>query len=326
MTNDHPLYQPLPDFLASCWIGAEELDGLQAVVLAIAEGSRTLGAKIRGGMLEDVLGSTGEVNVQGEIVQKLDTLASDTFVDTLSTSGRVAAIGSEEIEKTVIVGDSPEHSYLVQMDPLDGSSNIDVAVSIGSIFGVWKRNVDVNVSESSLLKKGKEQVAALYTVYGSCTKLVFATAGCVHGFTLHPRDQVFRLTNPNICFPATNTYYSTNEGNFKNLDEGTQKAITWLRGEYSLRYVGCLVTDFHRNLLKGGIFLYPGTRKNPDGKLRLMYEANPLGFIAEQAGGMASSGTQKILEIPPQDLHQRTPLIVGNRDVVERAVSIMQDA
>ena len=326
MTKDEHLYQPLPDFLASCWIGSEELDGLQAVVSAIAEGSRTVGAKIQGGMLEDVIGSTGEVNVQGEIVQKLDALASDTFVNTLSTCGRVAAIGSEEIAETVIVGDDPEHRYLVQMDPLDGSSNIDVAVSIGSIFGVWKRNANEPVGDSAMLKSGNEQVAALYTVYGSCTKLVVATVDSVQGFTLDPRDQVFRLTNPNIRFPGENTYYSTNEGIFKNLDEGTQKAISWLRGEYSLRYVGCLVTDFHRNLLKGGIFLYPGTRKSPEGKLRLMYEANPLGFIAEQAGGAASSGTQRILDIPPEDLHQRTPLIVGKKEVVERTVSIIQGA
>ncbi len=324
MTNNHPLYQPLPDFLASCWIGNEKLDGLQAVVLALAEGSRTLGAKIRGGMLEDVIGSTGEVNVQGEIVQKLDALASDTFVDKLSTCGRVAAIGSEEIAETVIVGDDPEHQYLVQMDPLDGSSNIDVAVSIGSIFGVWKRKGKEPVDDAAMLKSGDEQVAALYTVYGSCTKLVLATADNVQGFTLDPRDRVFRLTNPDIRFPGENTYYSTNEGNFKNWDEGTQNAICSLRREYSLRYVGCLVTDFHRNLLKGGIFLYPGTPKNPEGKLRLMYEANPLGFIAEQAGGAASSGTQRILDIQPQDLHQRTPLIVGKREVVEQTVSIIQ--
>jgi len=324
VTKDEHLYQTLAEYLTSRWNGSQELDGLQAVVLAIADGSRTLRAKIQGGMLEDVVGSTGEVNVQGEIVQKLDTLASDTFVNTLSTCGRVAAIGSEEIAKTVIVGEEPQLRYLVQMDPLDGSSNIDVAVSIGSIFGIWKRNANEAVEDSAMLKSGNEQVAALYTVYGSCTNLVVATAESVQGFTLDPRDQVFRLTNPNIRFPGENTYYSTNEGNFKNMDEGTQKAISWLRGEYSLRYVGCLVTDFHRNLLKGGIFLYPGTRKNPEGKLRLMYEANPLGFIAEQAGGAASSGTQRILEIPAQDLHQRTPLIVGNKDVVERTVSIIQ--
>ena len=323
MTKNEYLYQTLPQYLAHGWTGSPELEGLQAVVTAIAEGSQTLGAKIQGGLLEDVIGSTGEVNVQGEIVQKLDALASDTFVKTLNSCGRVAAIGSEEIAKTVVVGDDPDRRFLVQMDPLDGSSNIDVAVSIGSIFGVWQRKANEPVEDSAMLKSGMEQVAAVYTVYGSCTKLVVGTAESVQGFTLDPRDQVFRLTNPNIRFPEDTTYYSTNEGNFKHLNDGTQKAISWLRGEYSLRYVGCLVTDFHRNLLKGGIFLYPGTLKNPEGKLRLMYEANPLGFIAEQAGGAASSGSQRILEIQPQDLHQRTPLIVGPRDVVERTVSII---
>ena len=318
------LYQTLAEFSAACWKGSQKYDGLQAVISAIADGSQILGGKIQGGMLEDVLGSTGEVNIQGEIVQKLDSLASDTFVRTLSNSGHVAAIGSEEIADTVVVGDGPQYRYFVQMDPLDGSSNIDVAVSIGSIFGIWKRNAKERVEESSMLKKGNEQVAAAYTVYGSYTKLVVATREGVQGFTIDPKDQVFRLTNLNIRYPDENTYYSTNEGNFKSLDGGTQKAISWLRDTYSLRYVGCLVADFHRDLLKGGIFLYPGTPKSPEGKLRLMYEANPLGFIAEQAGGAASSGSQRILDIQPQDLHQRTPLIVGNKDVVERTVSILQ--
>lgn len=324
MVNDEHLYQTLAHYTASCWRGSQDLDGLQTVVSGISEGSKTLAAKIQGGMLTDVLGSTGEVNVQGEIVQKLDALASDTFVNTLSNCEGVAAIGSEEIENSVLVGDAPQHRYLIQMDPLDGSSNIDVAVSIGSIFGIWKRNANELIGDSSMLKRGNELVAAVYTVYGSCIKLVVATRGSVQGFTLDPRDHEFRLTTPNIRIPRENSYYSTNEGNFKSLDSGTQKAIQWLRESYSLRYVGCLVADFHRNLLKGGIFLYPGTRKSAEGKLRLMYEANPLGFIAEQAGGAASSGKERILDVQPRDIHQRTPLIVGNKDVVDRVVSIIQ--
>jgi fructose-1,6-bisphosphatase I len=209
------------------------------------------------------------------------------------------------------------------MDPLDGSSNIDVAVSVGSILGIWKRRADEKVTDTTLLKKGSEQVAAVYTVYGSCTMMVVATHGSVHGFTLDPTDGIFRLTNPNIRIPEKNFCYSTNEGNFKGLDSGTQKAIEELRNTYSLRYVGSLVADFHRNLLKGGIFLYPSTRKNHEGKLRLMYEANPLAFIAEQAGGAASSGKERILDIQPQKLHQRTALIIGNKDVVERTLSVM---
>jgi fructose-1,6-bisphosphatase I len=237
----------------------------------------------------------------------------------------VAAIGSEEIEETVIVGDSPAHRYLVQMDPLDGSSNIDVAVSVGSILGIWKREANEKVTDTTLLKKGQEQVAAVYTVYGSCTMMVVATRGSVQGFTLDPTDETFRLTYPNIRIPEKNSCYSTNEGNFKGMDLGTQKAVEELRNTYSLRYAGSLVADFHRNLLKGGIFLYPGTVKSPEGKLRLMYEANPLAFIAEQAGGTASSGKKRILDIVPQKLHQRTALIIGNKDIVERTVAVINN-
>lgn len=315
------MFQTLAEYTAASWKGSEEYDGLEAVVAGIADGAKHIQAKVRAAMLAHAVGTTGETNVQGEVVQILDTFSSDTLVETLTKCGRVAAIGSEEIEATVIVGDSPAHRYLVQMDPLDGSSNIDVAISVGSIFGIWKREADETVNESTLLKKGVEQVAAVYTVYGSCTMMVVATRGSVQGFTLDPSEGIFRLTNPNIQIPEKNSCYSTNEGNFKGLDSGTQKAVEELRNTYSLRYVGSLVADFHRNLLKGGIFLYPSTKKSPEGKLRLMYEANPLAFIAEQAGGAASSGQARILDIQPQKLHQRTALIIGNKDVVEKTVA-----
>lgn len=317
------MFVSLTEYSASSWKGSEEYDGLEAVVAAIAEGAKLIQAKVRAAVLAHAVGTMGETNVQGEVVQILDTFSSETLVNTLTQCGRVAAIGSEEIEETVIVGDSPAHRYLVQMDPLDGSSNIDVAVTVGSILGIWKRQADEKVTDTTLLKKGNEQVAAVYTVYGSCTMMVVATRGSVQGFTLDPKDETFRLTNPNIRIPEKNSCYSTNEGNFKGLDSGTQKAVEELRNTYSLRYVGSLVADFHRNLLKGGIFLYPTTAKSPDGKLRLMYEANPLAFIAEQAGGAASSGKERILDIQPQKLHQRTALIIGNKDVVERAVAVM---
>ncbi len=317
------MFQTLEEYSASSWKGSEECDGLEAVVAGIAEGAAQIQAKVRAAVLAQAVGTTGETNVQGEVVQILDTFSSDTLVDTLRRCGRVAAIGSEEIEETLIVGDSSAHQYLVQMDPLDGSSNIDVAVSVGSILGIWKRQDDEKVTDSTLLEKGTEQVAAVYTVYGSCTMMVVATRWGVQGFTLDPTDGTFRLTNPDIRIPETNSYYSINEGNFKGLDAGTQKAVEELRNTYSLRYVGSLVADFHRNLLKGGIFLYPSTTKSPEGKLRLMYEANPLAFIAEQAGGAASSGKERILDIQPQKLHQRTALIIGNKDVVERALVVM---
>ena len=317
------MFQTLVEYSAASWKGSGEYDGLEAVVAGIAEGAAQIQAKVRAAVLAQAVGTTGETNVQGEVVQILDTFSSDTLVDTLKQCGRVTAIGSEEIEETVIVGDGSTHQYLVQMDPLDGSSNIDVAVSVGSILGIWKRQDDEKVTNSLLLKKGTEQVAAVYTVYGSCTMMVVATREGVQGFTLDPTDGTFRLTNPDIRIPEKNSCYSTNEGNFRGLDAGTQKAVEELRNTYSLRYVGSLVADFHRNLLKGGIFLYPSTKKSPEGKLRLMYEANPLAFIAEQAGGAASSGKERILDIEPKKLHQRTALIIGNKDVVERTVAVM---
>jgi fructose-1,6-bisphosphatase I len=317
------MFQTLTEYAVSSWKGSEEYDGLDAVVAGIADGAQQIQAKVRAAVLANAVGVTGETNVQGEVVQILDTFSSETLVNTLTQCGRVAAIGSEEIEETVIVGDSPAHQYLVQMDPLDGSSNIDVAVSVGSILGIWKRQANEKVTDSTLLKKGNEQVAAVYTVYGSCTVMVVATREGVQGFTLDPADGIFRRTNPDIRIPKNNSCYSTNEGNFKGMDRGTQKAVEELRNTYSLRYAGSLVADFHRNLLKGGIFLYPGTVKSPEGKLRLMYEANPLAFIVEQAGGAASSGKERILDIEPLKLHQRTALIIGNKDVVERTLSVM---
>ena len=297
--------------------------GLEAVIMAIAEGARRIQQQVQQAALTDALGITGEVNVQGEIVQRLDTASSDTFVETLSQSGHVAAIGCEEIEDPVIVEGEVADGYIVLMDPLDGSSNIDVAVSIGSIFGIWKRRPGETVNDDSLLRPGNEQVAAAYVVYGSSTVLVLATENNVCGFTLDTESGTFAVTHPDIKIPADCPYYSTNEGNNKVLDEPTQRAIGLLRDKYSQRYVGSLVADFHRNLLKGGIFAYPADTNRKDGRLRLMYEANPLGYVAEQAGGAASTGYVRILDILPMELHQRTPLILGNKDVVEATVSVI---
>ena len=320
------MQQTLSDFMSSAWTDSTRHRGLDAVIGAIVDGARQLQGQIRSAELAGVLGATGEINVQGEIVQRLDRAGSDIFVEVLRNSGRVAAIGSEELEKPVIVGDDDQHNHVVLMDPLDGSSNIDVAVSIGSIFGIWRRNSGEPVTEASLLRPGSEQVAAAYVIYGSSTVLVTATRNSVQAFTLDPSTGEFGLTHPNIRVPNKCQYYSVNEGNFKHWDEATQQAVIALRDTYTMRYVGSLVADFHRNLLKGGIFLYPGDRNSPDGKLRLMYEANPLGFVAEQAGGAASSGRQPIMDIQPQKLHQRTPLILGNRDVVEQTVAKINDA
>ncbi len=326
MTLIKPSKRPtLSNYAADAWSDDSRYEGLNAIVQAIADGADQIEEKVRAATLADIIGTSGELNVQGEIVQYLDTAASDTFVDILSKSGRVAAIGSEEIEETVIVGDSPQHNFIVQMDPLDGSSNIDVAVSIGSIFGIWLREDGEAATDDLLLKPGSQQVAAAYVVYGSSTVMVVAVENSVQGFTLDPEARQFILTHPDLRIPEKCSVYSANEGNFNKLDVATQKAVIELREKYSLRYVGSLVADFHRNLLKGGIFLYPGDPKSPAGKLRLQYEANPLGFIAEQAGGAAYSDKQRIMDIQPEHPHQRTPLIIGNKDVVEQTVTIINN-
>ncbi len=314
----------LQEYISSEWSEKGQYDGLGAVILAIADGSCQVQQHVRQSALAGALGATGETNVHGEIVQYLDKVSSDIFVETLLRSGHVAAIGCEEIEQPVIAEGDVADGYIVLMDPLDGSSNIDVAVSIGSIFGIWQKKPGETVNDASLLRPGNEQVAAAYVVYGSSTVLVLATKNNVCGFTLDSASGSFALTHPDIKIPPDCAYYSTNEGNNKALDKSTQEAITLLRNKYSLRYVGSLVADFHRNLLKGGIFAYPADQNRKDGRLRLMYEANPLGFVAEQAGGAASTGYERIMDIVPEQLHQRTPLILGNKDVVEETVSVIK--
>ena len=313
----------LQQFVIAEWQKTGQNDGLGAVIMAIANGSVRVQQQVQQAALADALGTTGETNVQGEIVQRLDAASSDIFVETLSQSGHVAAIGCEEIERPVIVAGEVANGYIVLMDPLDGSSNIDVAVSIGSIFGIWLKSPGETVNDDSLLRSGNQQVAAAYVVYGSSTVLVLATKDSVQGFTLDSESDAFIMTHPNIKIPADCPYYSTNEGNNKVLDESTQKAITLLRDKYSQRYVGSLVADFHRNLLKGGIFAYPADTNRKEGRLRLMYEANPLGYVAEQAGGAASTGYERIMDVIPKELHQRTPLILGNKDVVDETVSVI---
>ena len=316
----------LQQFVIAEWQKTGQNDGLGAVIMAIANGSVRVQQQVQQAALADALGTTGETNVQGEIVQRLDAASSDIFVETLSQSGHVAAIGCEEIERPVIVAGEVANGYIVLMDPLDGSSNIDVAVSIGSIFGIWLKSPGETVNDDSLLRSGNQQVAAAYVVYGSSTVLVLATKDSVQGFTLDSESDSFIMTHPNIKIPADCPYYSTNEGNNKVLDESTQKAITLLRDKYSQRYVGSLVADFHRNLLKGGIFAYPADTNRKEGRLRLMYEANPLGYVAEQAGGAASTGYERIMDVIPKELHQRTPLILGNKDVVDETVSVISGA
>ena len=277
----------------------------------------------------DVFGSTGEINVQGEVQQVMDALAHKEFVRALRRGGECCLIGSEEHSEAIPIraGVESEGKYIVLLDPLDGSSNIEVNVSVGTIFSIYK--LPEGVTEPSVehaLQPGEYQVAAGYVVYGSSTILVYTTGHGVNGFTLDPAIGEFLLTHPNIRTPRDGRMYSINEGNYESFDSGLKKYIKWMQEEnpeegrpLSTRYIGSFVADFHRNLLKGGLYMYPATQKNVNGKLRLMYEANPLAFIAEQAGGAASTGHKRIMEINPEKLHQRTPLYIGSPDMVRTA-------
>ncbi len=281
--------------------------------------------------LVDVLGGTGEVNVQGEHVQKLDEFANQVLLYRMQRSGTLYAIGSEEEEEIVLCPQETRGSYLLFFDPLDGSSNIDVNVSIGTIFSIYKKNdyLPNIATKDSLLKAGLEQVCAGYFLYGPSAMMVYTTGHGVHGFTLDPSIGEFLLSHPDIELPECGTYYSVNTANEGIWDENTKDAIRIFNDlndeqqPYSMRYVGSLVADFHRTLLKGGIFLYPRDTKKPEGKLRLVYEAAPLAFLAEQAGGKATDGVKRIMEIVPENVHSRTPLVIGSSSEVEKVAQIL---
>lgn len=283
--------------------------------------------------LLDILGGTGEMNVQGEAVQKMDEYANRALIHRMERSGTLCALASEENADFIPV--SPRFSrgdYILIFDPLDGSSNIDVNINVGTIFSILRRKTPSNseVTYKDILQAGVEQVAAGYFLYGPSTMLVYTTGFGVHGFTLDPTVGEFLLSHPNLHIKERGKYYSINEGNHNYWDEPTKQAVAYFKDEgnalgapYSMRYVGSLVADFHRTLLYGGIFMYPLDYKQPEkprGKLRLMCEASPLAFIAEQAGGSASDGQRRILEIEPQTLHERVPLFIGSKADVEAAV------
>jgi len=285
----------------------------------------------RAGLASEILGKAGNENVQGEEQMKLDVYANNQFIHALKNQEEVCGIGSEENDDFLGQADGlpAKGKYIVLMDPLDGSSNIDVNVSIGTIFSIYHRVSPIGspVTMEDFLQPGTAQIAAGYVIYGSSTMLVYTTGNGVNGFTLDPSIGSFFLSHPNLKFPASGSIYSINEGNAKECSTGIQDYLSWVkesdrdsRRPYSARYIGSLVADFHRNLLKGGIYLYPATQKAPKGKLRLLYEANPLGFIAEQAGGTCTDGMNRIMTIKPTDLHQRTPLFVGEKGMVEKAM------
>ncbi len=282
--------------------------------------TKMIEAKIRQAGLLDILGSTGGTNVQGETQQKLDVYANQALLHCLSVRDSVAILVSEENEEPVVFDRAPETGrYVIFFDPLDGSSNIDVNVSVGTIFSIFRRSrsADGNVNEA-ILQPGWKQVAAGYVLYGSSTIMVYTAGQGVFGFTLDPSIGAYVLSHDNMRMPQQGSFYSVNEARYAQFPQPYQAYLDCLRGgslgrEYGSRYVGSLVADFHRTMLKGGVFLYPPIKGYPTGKLRLLYEANPLAFIAEQAGGLATNGDQRILDIQPEEIHQRTPFVVGSR-------------
>jgi len=286
----------------------------------------------RAGLI-DILGTTGEINVQGETVKKLDEIANETFLKAFHQSELVCALASEEMEKPVLLPENwPQAKYMLLFDPLDGSSNTDCNMPLGAIFSVVKSECEDRMpTEDDLVRKGTEQVAAGYLLYGASTMLVYTVGQGVHGFTLEPSIGEYLLSHEQIRIPARGKVYGVNEGNYHKWTAGTKKYVDGLKitdkatgKPYSVRYSGCLVADVHRILLGGGIYLYPGELDKPEGKLRLLYEANPLAWIVEQAGGKASTGTMRVLDVEAKQLHQRVPLIIGSADDVQDAEAFIQ--
>jgi len=308
--------------------------GFSWLLSGITQAGKIISASVRRAGILDVLGEAGASNVFGEQQQKLDILANKTIELCLGYRGNVGIIASEELDEPKVLAKSgPTGRYIVVFDPLDGSSNIDVNVSVGTIFSILERdpngfNEDNVVAD--VLQPGDRQIAAGYMVYGSSTVLTYTTGDGVHMFTLDPSVGAFVLASEYVKMPETGKMYSVNEGNFDSFPTGYQEYLRWCKteeaGPYTARYIGSLVADFHRTLLRGGIFLYPPTAKSPQGKLRLMYEANPIAFLAEQAGGAATDGEQRMMSKVPKSLHQRTPLIVGSKVEVERVHKYLAEA
>jgi fructose-1,6-bisphosphatase I len=295
--------------------------------------TKIISAHVQRAGLAGILGSAGHSNIQGEAVQKLDVIANQALLDCLSVRGSVAILASEENAEPHVVERDREHGkYVVIFDPLDGSSNIDVGVSVGTIFSILRREPDATCRRdplSDVLQAGHCQVAAGYVIYGSSTIFVYTAGNGVFGFTLDPSIGAYMISHQQITMPEAGSIYSVNEAYADNFPPAYRHFLARLRSgatgrNYTSRYVGSLVADFHRTLLKGGIFLYPPTHQHPDGKLRLMYEANPIAFLAEQAGGKASSGRQRILDVPPTSLHQRTPLLVGSRSEMDMLAGMLE--
>ncbi|MFT6165345.1 MAG: fructose-1,6-bisphosphatase I [Vicingaceae bacterium] len=294
--------------------------------------SKIVNREVNKAGLADILGPTTQENIQGETQQKLDVFADQQFISALKNGGEACGIASEEVDEYLSFDStrSKNGKYIVAFDPLDGSSNIDVNVSIGTIFSIYRRVSEAGTlaTEADYLQKGEHQVAAGYVIYGSSTMLVYTTGKGVNGFTLDPSIGEFCLSHPNLKIPKNGKIYSMNEGNLAYCSNAIKNYISYCKEidkltnrPYSARYIGSMVADFHRNMIKGGIFIYPETSKAPKGKLRLLYECNPMAFLMEQAGGIASTGTQRIMEVEPIELHQRVPTIMGSENMVNKLLS-----
>lgn len=293
--------------------------------------AKMINRDVRKAGLIDILGNFGETNVQGEEQKKLDVISNEVFMRLMDIGGDCVCVVSEEDEDIHWCPDGKDAKYILAIDPLDGSSNIDVNASIGSIFSIYKRlSPDKPVTEEDILQKGICQVAAGYIIYGTATMFVYTSGSGVNAFTLDDSIQEFCLSHADIKTPNKGNIFSVNEGNLNEFPQGVIDYIAWCKGSnkeekrpYSARYIGSLIADFHRNLLKGGIYIYPPTQKAPNGKLRLLYECNPMAFLVEQAGGKAHSGKERIMEIQPNDFHQRTPIIIGSADMVDQVLGMM---
>ena len=304
-----------------------------ALMTQIGLVGKLIAQDLRRAGLINVLGVTGETNIQGEAVKKLDKLANETFIKVFQYSGLVCALASEEMDRPVHLPENwPHGKYMLLFDPLDGSSNTDVNMPLGTIFSVLRYDGKGGLpSEPELIRQGTQQVAAGYIMYGSSTMLVFTAGQGVHGFTLDPGVGEYVLSHESIRIPPIGKVYAANEGNYHKWPAGIRQFVDYLKGHdkatgrpYSSRYSGCMVADVHRILLGGGIYLYPGETDKLEGKLRLLYEANPLAMVVEKAGGRASTGTMRILEVEPKGLHQRVPLIIGSREEVSLAEEFVQ--
>lgn len=301
---------------------------LSKLINAIRLAAKVVNHEVNQAGLIDILGGAGETNIQGEDQQKLDVFANEKFIQALRNREIVCGIASEEEDNFISINSNDannQHKYIVLIDPLDGSSNIDVNISVGTIFSIYRRVTPVGtpVTLEDFLQPGNKQVAAGYIIYGTSTMLVYTTGGGVNGFTLNPALGTFYLSHPQMKFPETGTIYSVNEGNYIHFNQGVKDYIKYCQMEegdrpYTSRYIGSLVSDFHRNMIKGGIYMYPKSSITDRGKLRLLYECNPMAFIAEQANGIAIGGKTRILDIAPTALHQRVPFFCGSRKMVEK--------